>query len=318
MQARQPAQRRAQGCPPPALLPPPAQGGRGLRPAGACLGRPGLLPGTARLRLVAEASYSAGSTGEGWRGDPPPSPPPPKQRPSAQELALQAASVQQDLARILTDAQREEQLRRERRLERARLRRPGQLKLGNPLSSISVDQRDMDAAIAHTFPVTGDAAPSAFPTGGGPRPPRSDSQDAPARDRRRLWPLPLPRRPISTVLVVSAALLNQKNEVGAGPAARGCCAPQPACCPAHAIAPLPSAARRRCCCRSAAGATKTSEVGGRGVVACVLGSQRQRCVLRARRRTLWRRACALSQRMQVVRPAAAHSCCRARGFSRQT
>ncbi|PSC69440.1 18S rRNA biogenesis RCL1, partial [Micractinium conductrix] len=213
MQARQPAQRRAQGCPPPALLPPPAQGGRGLRPAGACLGRPGLLPGTARLRLVAEASYSAGSTGEGWRGDPPPSPPPPKQRPSAQELALQAASVQQDLARILTDAQREEQLRRERRLERARLRRPGQLKLGNPLSSISVDQRDMDAAIAHTFPVTGDAAPSAFPTGGGPRPPRSDSQDAPARDRRRLWPLPLPRRPISTVLVVSAALLNQKNEV---------------------------------------------------------------------------------------------------------
>jgi hypothetical protein len=68
------------------------------------------------------------------------------------------------------------------------------------LSSLSVDQDDMDAAIAHTFPVDRDspAAPLERP-----------ASDSPQRGTR--WP-PRLKRKISSVLVVSGALMNSNNQ----------------------------------------------------------------------------------------------------------
>lgn len=85
---------------------------------------------------------------------------------------------------------------------------PQRPRVSHPLSSISVDIDDMDAAIAHTFPV--DAASPAAPNEAAAAP---LSPGAAGGKRVQQWP-PRMGKHVHNVLVVSAALLNRDNQVG--------------------------------------------------------------------------------------------------------
>ena len=143
-----------------------------------------------------------------------------RQREQARQLALQAAAVRQDLAE-LTNAyrpflRRTKQQQQQQQLEQPQQRQQGGERgrggaaAGHPGPAfVSVDQGDMDAAIEHTFPPTSRKAAAAAALAAAAD--RALAGTAGTAARRQPWP-PGPAH-VANVLVVSAALMNQRNEV---------------------------------------------------------------------------------------------------------
>jgi hypothetical protein len=132
-----------------------------------------------------------------------------RQREQARQLASQAAAVRQDLAE-LTGAYRPFPRRPQQQRQQGGERGREVAAAGYPGPAfVSVDQGDMDAAIEHTFPPTSRKAAAAAALAAAAD--RALAGTAGAAARRQPWP-PGPAH-VANVLVVSAALMNQRNEV---------------------------------------------------------------------------------------------------------